>query len=393
MSTPGPEAQRIFARQKAVAVAVYWLLRPVYAWRRRPISWVVGAHETALMVNHIAAAIPNSHSVVRREHQYYSVSYDTIIEKAGRLAKYRRLYGGAVALGWLANRAGGFIYVGQAGILFSEIDRREFEFRFLKKHGLGLVCYFTGNDIRSPRLMHELERSTGRKNLASHLEELDPVFGTDEYEQAKRDIAAVADAHADVIFNARLDQLSYLTSPTHPFMYFFPDDRFTWNEAKFHDPERILVVHAPSKPLLKGTSHVRDAVERLHAEGFDFDYRELTDVSNDEIVAALGEAHIVLNQFYAFIPGVFGIEAMASGCAMLASADARVETDLGDEANDAWVVTAPDEIYANLRGLLEHPERIREQARRGFDWARAHAAASEDAKRMREILSGVTLPR
>ncbi|MET1017695.1 MAG: glycosyltransferase [Leifsonia flava] len=386
-------AQRLHARQKAILIATYWILWPVYAWRRRPISWVVGAEEIALMVRHIASALPDSYSVIHRTHKYYTAGYDCVIEaSSGVIGKYRRLYGGAVLLGWLMHRAHGVIYVGQAGLLESGLDRRAFEFSFLKKHGLGVVCYFTGNDIRSPRLMHDLERTTGRKNLASHLEELNPVFGTDEYEQAKRDIAAAADAYADVIFNARLDQLSYLTSDTEPFMYFFPDDRFVWNEEKFDEPRQIIVVHAPSKPLLKGTEHVRAAVDRLRADGLEFDYRELTDVTNDEVIATLGDAHIVLNQFYAFIPGVFGIEAMASGCAMLASADARVETDLGGDANDAWVVTAPDEIYSHLRNLLEHPELIREQARRGFDWARLHASASEDAKRMRKILERVTLP-
>lgn len=386
-------AERIHSRQKAILVATYWILWPVYSWRKRPISWVVGAEEIALMVSHIASALPDSYSVIHRTHKYYTAEYDCVVQGAsGVIGKYRRLYGGAVLLGWLMHRARGVIYVGQAGLLDSGLDRRSFEFAFLKKRGLGLVCYFTGNDIRSPRLMHELERTTGRKNLASHMEELNPIFGTDEYEQAKRDIAAAADANADVIFNARLDQLSYLTRDTEPFMYFFPDDRFRWNEDKFDAPERIIVVHAPSKPLLKGTEHVRAAVERLHAEGFEFDYRELTDVTNDEVIATLGDAHIVLNQFYAFIPGVFGIEAMASGCAMLASADARVETDLGEGANDAWVVTRPDEIYANLRDLLEHPDRIRDQARRGFDWARKHASASEDARRMRSILGRVTLP-
>jgi hypothetical protein len=386
------EAERIFARQKMVTVGVYWLLRPLYAWRRRRISWVVGAHETALMVSHIAATLPDSHSLVRHEHPFYTVGYDTVIEKSDRLAKYRRLYGGAIALALLANRARGFIYVGQAGILFSEIDRREFEFRFLKKHGLGLVCYFTGNDIRSPALMHELERTTGRKNLATHMDELNPVFATPEYEQAKRDIARVADTYADLIFNARLDQLSHLTSPTEPFMYFFPDERFVRNDAKFENVERYLVVHAPSKPLLKGTAHVRDAVDRLKADGFDFDYRELTGVSNDEVIRTLGQAHIVLNQFYAFIPGVFGIEAMASCCAMLASADARIETDLGADANEAWVVTGPDEIYDNLRALLEDPERVREQALRGFEWARRHASASADGERMRSLLAQIPTP-
>jgi hypothetical protein len=378
---------RVFDRQKRLLVAGYWLFKPLALLRRRRVSWVVGTEEIALMVSHIAGAIPDSYSVVHKAHPFYSVDYDlTIQRESSRIAKYRRLFGGPLALAWLLGRAEGFIYVGSAGFLQDQVDQREFEFDFVSRHGGKIVCYFTGNDIRSPRLMKQLEQEMGRPNIATHLVAMNPVFETEEYESARRERARVADRFADAIFSVRVDQLSYLERPTEPFLYFYPDDGFSRLTDKFEKLDRPIVVHAPSKPLLKGTPHVRAAVERLREEGFDFDYRELTGVSNAEVVASLSEAHIVLNQFYAFVPGVLGIESMARCCALLTSADERIETDLDAGANEAWIVTGPDEIYQNLRRLLEHPGTIREQALRGYEWALQNASASADGSRMRAIL-------
>ena len=98
-----------------------------------------------------------------------------------------------------------------------------------------------------------------------------------------------------------------------------------------------------------------------------------------DVLSALGEAHIVLNQFYAFVPGVFGIEAMARGAAMLCSADDRLEPDLEPGANDAWLVTSHESIYENVNSLLDDPRALRELAARGYRWARANASQSASA--------------
>lgn len=382
-------SERVFRRQQRIAAAVYAVTRP-FAFIGRRISWVVGVEEVASMTTRIAAAIDGSFSVVHTPHRFYDADYDAIIQDpSSRLAKYRRLYGGAVLLGWLAGRAHGFVYVARAGFLQSEFDERRYEFDFLRSRGRRIVCVFTGNDIRSPRLMRELEQTMGRPNIATHLFAADPVFATEEYEQRKRAIAAVADDFADAIITARVDQLSYLRSPTRPFLYFYPDEAFDRDLDKFADVDRPVILHAPSNPTLKGTPLVHDAIERLEAEGYDFEYIEVTNASNDEVLRALSRAHIVLNQFYAFVPGVFGIEALSRSCVVLMSADGGIETDLPYGANAAWVVTAPDAVYESLRAVLDEPHGWRDQARRGHDWALANASASASGTQLRALLASL----
>ncbi|MFP3786800.1 hypothetical protein, partial [Burkholderia sp. SIMBA_024] len=85
-------------------------------------------------------------------------------------------------------------------------DEREFEFAFIRRHGRRLVCYFTGNDIRSPRLSQQRAEETGRPNIGSILATIDPIFAAPEYDLARRTRAQVAERHAEAIFNARNDQ-------------------------------------------------------------------------------------------------------------------------------------------------------------------------------------------
>lgn len=383
--TPAATSRR-FDRQKRVLSLAYWLLKPLALFFPR-IGWVVGVEEIALMTRHIANALPRARAVVHRLHPFYDVDYDYVIQHdSSRFAVYRRLYGGPLLLAWLANRAHGFIYVGGAGFLDIQDDQREFEFSFLKRRGRKVVCYFTGSDIRSPRRMRELAEQTGFPNIGSLMLDIDPVYATDEYDGVRRERSRIADTYADRVFTAGVDQLSYLTSPTEPFRYFYPDDAFAEPNGKFDNVERYVILHAPSNPRLKGTEYVREAIARLSKDRDDFEYREITDASNAEVIAALSQAHIALNQFHAFVPGVFGIEALARRCAMLTSADERLEPDLGPGANEAWVVTRPDEIFDNLTRLLDNPLSIREQAERGFAWARANAAASADGRRVRAVL-------
>jgi hypothetical protein len=368
------------------------------AARRRSgpdLDWVVGPYEIASIVYDIGRAVPNSMSVVLAKHRYYNLQYGwSPGPLSGRpgAARRRELFLGPWQLGKLAARTRGFVYVGSEGFLNSGRDQRAHEFRFLRRRGIKIVCLFTGNDIRSPKRMRELERELQRPNLGTYLAETNPVFATDAYDDLKRRIAAVTDRYADLIYNADVDQRGYLERPVLPTRYFYPDDQITTSFERFGDLTRPVVVHAPSSPIIKGTQLVRAAVAALLEDGYDFEYVELIDKPNVEVKAALGRAHIVLNEFYAFLPGVFGVEAMAAGAALVTSADPKIEPQLPDDSGEAWLITPPHRILANLRLLLDEPHRLEPLARRGTKWVRDHAAASVSgavtAAQLRGLLDG-----
>lgn len=346
------------------------------------------------MVANMARAVPDSYSVVIAPHPLYDFEYDFRIgsERGDWL---RSRFVAPWEFGRLAASARGFIYVGADGILLSGskgVGDRTWEFDFLKRRGLRIVCLFAGSDIRSPVLMRALQKETGLENIVTYLDQVAPVFSTSAYDDQRRRTAAIADRFADVVFTAAVDQLSYLTRPTEPFPYFYPDAELEQGNAKHSASGPPVIVHAPSSPIIKGTQVVRAAIQRLRSEGFEFEYRELLGVPHTQVLAALREAHIALNEFYAFVPGVFGVEAMANGCALLTRADEFIETDLPPGSNSAWMVTTAADVYANLRELLEHPDRVAPLAAAGFAWVKQNATVSASSARLCAILDEIPAP-
>lgn len=357
----------------------------------QPKKWVVGVDEIASMLWRVHQAIPYSTSVALSEHSFYSYEYtfNAMPTKSSRLNYLYRIFFAPWLLGRLANTHYGFVYVGPSGFLYDSAGQREFEFAFLKKHGLKIVCYFTGDDIRSQILTKEIEDRLGFATVASANAEENPFFFTEEYERQKKQIAFVADRYADAIFSMSVEQVSHLKSRTHPFTYAYPDELFSGHFEKFKTLDPIKIVHAPSNQKLKGTGLVRQVIEQLRNDGRRLEYTELINVSNEEVLAALSESHIALNQFLAFTPGVFGIEAMAHGCVMLCSADQAIEPELAEGANEAWVVTRSDHLYKNLERLLDNPDQLEAQARRGFEWALQHESRSSAQKNLATVLKSI----
>lgn len=352
----------------------------------RPISWVVGPDEVANMVASIASAIPGSYSVSLTKHPFYADAFD-YGGASPRRGWALQMLSEAWHFGRIAAAARGVIYVGPAGFLRAQDDAREFEFGFLSERGAGIVCYFTGSDIRSIPVMAEMERRSGRPNIATYLPALSPVFSSGEYDLLRKRLAATADRYADAVFNASADQSGYLTRETMPFRYFYPDDRIADPRPKFASVERPVVLHAPSSPIIKGTQLVRAAVAALREEGLDFEYVELSGVPHAEVERELLRAHIVMNEFYSSMPGVFGVEAMAAGAVLLTAADEETEPDLPPGSNSAWVPTRHHEVTERLRAAITAPpEALLAQAEAGQRWLRAHATARASGEVVRQVL-------
>jgi hypothetical protein len=359
------------------------------------ISWVVGAHDVASMITQIASVIPGSYSVALTRPRIYDADrYDwtpssRIIRRKGPIGILQRVAYGPVLLAKLATRAGGVLYVGPHGFLRYGTDQREHEFKFLKRQGLRIGIYWCGSDIRSSVLMHELERETGMPNIFTYVGLIDPHRESASYEKAVRTRASLADTYADIVFDNPTDQKGYGKRYSEPFYYFMGNERFTAIDDKFSSLSPLVVVHAATSPVIKGTQLVRAAIQKLRDEGYKFEYVEMLTSTNDEVLEQLRHTHIALNQFYGFTPAVFGAESLAAGCAVLQSADGDVETSLAPGANEAWVVTKHHQVYDNLKNLLDHPETIRPQAVRGQDWARKYCSASATGEILRELLEQV----
>ncbi len=373
----------LFVAQQVLLNSADFLFRLVVSHEGR-ISWVVGVDETAANVHYISQALPNSFSISIGTNRYYGFQYNQTAP-SGKLSNLLfRIFCAPILLAYLLNRSDGFFYIGNTRFLISRFDEGEYELKYLKGRSKRIVLFYCGSDIRSPKLALEQSRIHGNEVFVSYL---GPNFLTEEFEQTLKRRASASEKYAECIFTASVDQASYFTKKTTPFMYFYPDNLFHYNENKFRQIGAPKIIHAPSNPMIKGTQLVRAAISRLRREGFKFTYVELIGVPNQVVLEELRSAHIALNEFYAFVPGLFGVEAMAAHCALLTAADEDIEPDLPRGSNNAWLVTRTYEIYDHLKLLLGNPELMKRYADSGFEWASRYAAQSQSSQRLREILS------
>lgn len=343
----------------------------------RNIKWVCGVTEIASTLFFIGNILKPSTTVCLDKNPYYKLSYDFSIDISNKYLKFLyRVFYGPILLGYLANKNSHFLYIWSTGFLIN----REYEFEFLKSKNKKIVCMFVGDDIRSPKLNLELVKNLSVDHFIEYVGSQTPYYLTDKYDNDKKIVAKIADNYADFIFSSKFDQISYLKSQQYICPYMYDKNKFFKNENKFKKIKKIKILHAPSNPFVKGTPLVRAAIKKLQVEGYDLEYVELQNMPNEVVLEHLKSSHIVLNQFYGFAPGLFGIESMANHCAVLMSADPSIETGLPQDSKDAWMITKYWEVYDNLKYLLDNPEKIKYYADNGYDFAYKHytyEAASE----------------
>jgi hypothetical protein len=355
--------------------------------REKQDGWVVVAVETASMLKNISSALPNSIAVNFAPNHFYDFNYDYEVYPKKGLLKIGSLIYSSLLLGYLLSKYDKFLYLGAIGFVSPYVDGRKHEFDFIKSINKKLVCYFLGSEIRSFELLDKFARDLSLDVLTTYQGISHAGINSPENEYKRKQLGQVADKFADMIFNPNTDQMAYIERKTFPCIYFLNDDLFKSSLSKFDELSEIIVLHGPSSPIIKGTPIVRAAIKKLQVEGYKFKYIELINVPHEQMLDTLRSAHIVLNEFYAFVPGVFGLEAMASSCALLTSADSTIEKTLDEGANDAWKVTPYWFVYDNLKLFLENPEMIKPQAIAGYNWANKHCTYTASVKKMNDIIN------
>lgn len=350
-------------------------------------GWVVVAVETASMLKNISSALPNSVSVNFAPNRFYDFNYNYEVYPKKGLLKLITLVYSPILFGYLLSKYDKFMYLGAIGFVSPYTDGRQQEFKFLKSINKQLVCYFLGSEIRSFKLLNQFSQDRSLDVLTTYQAISHVGIDAPKNEYKRKQLGQIADKYSDVIFNPSTDQMAYIQRKTFPCIYFLADDLFEPSLNKFDDLSEVIVLHGPSSPIIKGTPIVRAAIKKLQMEGYKFKYIELINVPHEQMLKTLCSAHIVLNEFYAFVPGVFGLEAMASACALLTSADENIESTLDEGANNAWKVTPYWSVYDHLKLFLDNPDMIKPQALAGHNWAKKHCTYAAGAKKMNDIIN------
>jgi glycosyltransferase involved in cell wall biosynthesis len=129
--------------------------------------------------------------------------------------------------------------------------------------------------------------------------------------------------------------------------------------------KKPIIIHAPTDEKVKGTAYILESLKRLEKEGYSFDFRLCKDMSNIQLRELLSEGDIVIDQLYSAKGGLFSIEAMAAGCAVLGGNTPKISGIL-----DLPVIyTDTTNIYENIKLLIINPGLRKELGTKGRIYA------------------------
>lgn len=255
------------------------------------------------------------------------------------------------------------------------------ELPLLHATGKRIVWVFTGSDHRPPYLNGRLMRAAeangeaGFRRLARHAARL-------------RARVRRAERYADVIIahtaSAQFHQRTFVR---------FLAVGIPHAAQTGARPERgrsVIVVHAPSDPISKGTTEIRRLVDSIRERGTEIDYRELIDRSHDQVVAELAAADILVNELYADTPlSVAGTEAAAAGTPTLSGGYyTQVFDELLPDLRPPAAYVLPDALEAELDSLARDRERREALGLAAQRFVRTRWSQLEVAGRILRLLEG-----
>lgn len=123
---------------------------------------------------------------------------------------------------------------------------------------------------------------------------------------------------------------------------------------------RLNVLHAPTRPLQKGSPRFQAEIRRLQAAGVPIDYSELTNRPNREVLDAIVASDLVLDELYSDIPlAGLGTETAALGRPFVVGGYGRAELERfgGDNPPPMDHYVHPEQLGAALDALVADPQR------------------------------------
>ncbi|WP_099331811.1 glycosyltransferase [Actinomyces minihominis] len=239
----------------------------------------------------------------------------------------------------------------------------EREVEVLQEAGLEVGLVWHGSDIRRPSAHWATHNSSP---FAADLGGL-----TDQLEGSTRKNAELADRLRLTEFASTPDLLDYRPNavwlPTLHDAELWQPDKPGAEATRSHLPGRLpIVVHVPSRVALKGTASIREAMR--HLDGV-VEYRELQGLTPAQVVEAIREADIVLDQVGMGLYGVAALEGLSLGKPVIAEVGDSVRQRILDRMGfTVPLVEAQAEtlaaVVADLAANSEQREQIGRAGRR-----------------------------
>jgi len=155
-----------------------------------------------------------------------------------------------------------------------------------------------------------------------------------------------------------------------------------WRDVGSQDGDNPLVIHAPSRRIVKGTGHLLAAVSDLREEGLRFRFQLVEGLPNDQARRIYEDADIVVDQLRIGWYGVLATESMALGKATVSYIREDLVSHLGDPLPLA--VANPATIRDVLKTLILDGSRRRRLGAFAREYCERHHCADRIAMSLRD---------
>jgi hypothetical protein len=165
-------------------------------------------------------------------------------------------------------------------------------------------------------------------------------------------------------------------------------------DKKKHAKSGFQILHAPSKPELKGTTVICAAIDELKAEGLNISLNLVSGVSNDVVRERISEVDLIVDQLYSDTPmPALATEASAQGKPTVIGSYAFEIFDglIPQELKGTTIVCHPDKIKDAIRATVLSGSHLG-QGERAREFVLNHLGPAEVAGRVLDVLDGAAPP-
>jgi hypothetical protein len=250
----------------------------------------------------------------------------------------------------------------------------------LQRAGIEVGILFHGSDIRDPDLHAKLEKFSPFR---------DPAEGEDRSltEALRKSTAEMREWLKDFegpLFVSTPDLLDDVPRAT--WLPVVADlEQWTPGDRTPLEREVPVVVHAPSRPFLKGSDLIEPTLRDLESRGL-IEYRRLEHIPHTEFTKVVQDADIVLDHFVIGNYGVVTCQAMAAGRVSIANISERVRERVPVEI--PTIQADPDTLGAVIEGILDDRAKAQALASTGPDFVREYHDGRKAAEALRPFVTG-----
>jgi glycosyltransferase involved in cell wall biosynthesis len=176
--------------------------------------------------------------------------------------------------------------------------------------------------------------------------------------------------YADRVFYQNPDLRQWL--PGASFLPYAAVDPSSLRQKPLPEREELVVVHAPTDRVIKGTRHVVEAVDALRDEGIEIRLDLVEGVTRDIALERLARADLLIDQLMLGWYGTVAVEAMAIGRPVMAYIREDEPEDNPFGAELPVVRTTPATLIDDLRALAADRDRRSELGAAGRSFVEQH---------------------